>query len=61
MIGNYKVSKGDTVNASFICSNHNPKFYKEPFKFDINRWKNNKSNDAFLFSPFSQGPRNCIG
>ncbi len=38
--------------------------YEDPFKFMPERWMKideGKNKDSFSFSPFSGGPRNCIG
>lgn len=41
----------------------NPKYFKNPNKFDIDRWdrEETKKIDPFNYIPFSAGPRNCIG
>ncbi|EAR93989.2 cytochrome P450 family monooxygenase (macronuclear) [Tetrahymena thermophila SB210] len=61
-IGEFSVKKGDLVNTHFIYSQSNPDLYPNPEKFDPYRWMNQKEQkNAFNFTPFSLGPRNCIG
>ena len=67
-IGDVKIPKGTSVNCSFIGNNHNPAYYKDPERFNHNRWipghadfEANASKNPFIFTPFSAGTRNCIG
>jgi len=45
--------------------NFHPKYYDDPEKFNPNRWIGSdaptKKLDSFVFTPFSAGPRNCLG
>uniref|UniRef100_A0A7M5UZB0 Cytochrome P450 n=1 Tax=Clytia hemisphaerica TaxID=252671 RepID=A0A7M5UZB0_9CNID len=44
--------------------NHNPKYWKDPMSFIPERFENfdeRKKEKAFMFIPFSAGPRNCVG
>jgi cytochrome P450 family 4 subfamily V len=62
MLGDLKVKKGELVRADFCFLFNNPKYFPEPSKFDIDRWRNNESKlDSYAFIPFSAGSRNCIG
>nr|ABY59955.1 cytochrome P450 monooxygenase CYP5005A15 [Tetrahymena thermophila] len=60
-IGNFQLKKGDAINTQFICNHYNPQIYKNPDIFDPNRWMEQKEQNLFNFTPFSLGPRNCIG
>ena len=60
--------KGTMVNTAFITNNYNPRLYKDPYKFNMNRWiqghpdfDEGVNKNPFNFTPFSAGPRNCIG
>jgi len=57
-----KVKKGDQLRADFFFLFHNPKNFKDPHEFNIDRWRDkNAKMDPYAFTPFSAGPRNCIG
>ncbi|KAL4502220.1 hypothetical protein ABPG72_000455 [Tetrahymena utriculariae] len=61
-IGQFELKKGDLVNTHFIQSQANPSIFENPDKFDPYRWMNGKDSQyGFSFTPFSLGPRNCIG
>lgn len=67
-IGNVLIPKGTMINCSFSSNNFSPEYYKEPEKFNIYRWIPGHEDFAlaitknpFIFTPFSAGPRNCIG
>jgi len=51
------------VGADFKMTMMNPKFFPDPFKFDITRHneENSEKRDPFTCAPFSAGPRACIG
>lgn len=48
---------------TFIPNNYNTLYYSKPFEFNPDRWlKENKvAAHPYMFVPFSNGPRNCIG
>jgi len=60
------IKKGDLVNVSFISNFYDPKYFEDPETFNPDRW-NDKDQDkmlkqnAYIFTPFSGGPRNCLG
>nr|ABY59962.1 cytochrome P450 monooxygenase CYP5005A3 [Tetrahymena thermophila] len=61
-IGDFQIEKGDLVNTHFIYNQSNPEYYPNPDIFDPYRWMNAKDQqNTFHFTPFSLGPRNCIG
>ena len=49
------------ISASGIM--RNPKFYPNPDKFDPERFtpENIESRSSYVYLPFGQGPRSCIG
>ncbi|EAR86802.2 cytochrome P450 family monooxygenase (macronuclear) [Tetrahymena thermophila SB210] len=60
-IGDFFIKKGTPVGTYFISSQMNPKLYPNPETFDPNRWMNAQEQNSINFTPFSLGPRNCIG
>jgi len=57
-----KVKKGEHLRADFFFLFHNPKYFKDPHVFNIDRWRGKDLKmDPYAFTPFSAGPRNCIG
>ena len=67
-IGEFFVPKGTLVTADFVGLNHHPKLFTNPDKFDPYRWIKSHENfneeaskDPFVYTPFSAGPRSCIG
>lgn len=62
MIGDLQVRKGDVVRTDFYPLFFDEKNFKNATEFDPNRWNDpNLKLDSFAFTPFSAGPRNCIG
>lgn len=57
------VSSGTLVIPEFAPNNHNEAYYKNPHEFVPERWlgENKTLPHPYLFTPFSSGPRNCIG
>jgi len=66
-LGEYHIKKDTLLVSSFVTNNFNPAYHDDPEKFDPDRWltpsKTQKSiaSNAFVFTPFSAGGRNCIG
>ncbi|XP_056018611.1 steroid 17-alpha-hydroxylase/17,20 lyase-like [Ostrea edulis] len=64
-VGGYDIPKGTTVFINFWALHHDPKYWREPEKFDPYRYldENGKSKttkpDSWL--PFSAGSRVCLG
>lgn len=48
---------------SIINVHRNEKYWKNPLKFNPNRFspENIKNHHPYAFMPFGGGPRNCIG
>jgi len=61
-VGDLRVKKGDLVVADYMFLFYNPKHFENPKMFYPERWKKGESTiDPYAFTPFSAGPRNCIG
>jgi len=65
MLGDVKVKKGNLVGVSQQFNNFNEKNFENPWKYDPERWSNERQKarnlDPFSFIPFVAGGRNCIG
>ncbi|KAL4489807.1 hypothetical protein ABPG72_022447 [Tetrahymena utriculariae] len=61
--GNFKISKGDFISSLWHPTQFNPDWFENPDKFDVDRFLNGKEKqgNSYAFTPFSIGPRNCIG
>jgi cytochrome P450 len=55
----YHIPKGTTIMAFTEAMQRDPEFWKDPNKFDPQRWEN--AVDTFRYMPFSRGARQCIG
>ncbi|KAL4498158.1 hypothetical protein ABPG73_006632 [Tetrahymena malaccensis] len=61
-IGELEIKKGDIVTSHFIYNQSNNQIFSNPDTFDPQRWMNGKEQyNTYNFTPFSLGPRNCIG
>ena len=61
-IEHYQVKKGTLMMPIFFHQNYNDKVFEDAFKFKPERWvSGNMSLEPFRFTPFSAGPRNCVG
>lgn len=60
---NVTIKKGTGVMISVTGLQHDPRYFPEPSKFDPERF--NKENIAkrspYVYLPFGDGPRICIG
>jgi len=62
MIKDIHIKKGDVLNVDYYYNNYNPEYFKNPDEFDPQRWlSKEKGLDPYVFTPFSAGPRSCIG
>lgn len=57
------VPAGSNVNIMVIQLNRDPKYFKDPEEFIPERFdeSNERNENAFVYVPFSAGPRNCVG
>lgn len=62
-IGPYKLPADFNVGTNILGNMYNEKYYKNPQKFDPQRWndKGPQVAEPYSFIPFSAGPRSCIG
>jgi len=62
-IGDLKVKKGTWVRLEFLALFNSQKYFKNPEDYKPGRWKEAASGkiDHYAYTPFSGGPRNCIG
>ena len=56
------VRKGDLVDIEYFYNHYNKDYFGNPDKFDPYRWINPQQIiDSYAYTPFSAGPRNCLG
>lgn len=57
------IPKGTTIMIPVYAIHHDPTYYPDPYKFDPERFTDNKINtkNNYTFMPFGEGPRMCIG
>lgn len=57
------LEKGSKVIIPLYSLHHDPKHYSEPYEFKPERFtpEESKERHPFVFLPFGEGPRNCIG
>jgi len=61
-LGEFQIKKGDTILLDYFYNCFNEEHFKGGQKFDPYRWlEKEMSFDGYAFTPFSAGPRNCIG
>ncbi len=59
----FTLQKGEEIILFIYGVHHNPKYWKNPFQFDPERFsiENKKNHIPFSYLPFGGGPRLCIG
>lgn len=60
-IGDLEIKKGDQVRVEILSAFFDENIFEDAQKFDPKRWKNAEKMDSWIYTPFSAGPRNCIG
>jgi cytochrome P450 len=60
-IGEYFVPAGTAVRISPMTIQYNTRYWKNPEKFDPERFQDPTSIDPFVYIPFGAGPRLCAG
>ncbi|EAL61070.1 cytochrome P450 family protein [Dictyostelium discoideum AX4] len=58
---NYFIPKGCKVFINFHSIGYNEKYFKDPYKFEPNRFLENSNNSMDSFFPFGLGNRVCLG
>jgi cytochrome P450 len=62
-VGGYRIPAGANVVMSQWLLQHDPRFFKDPMRFDPDRWGTEgcQKLPRFAYFPFGGGPRQCIG
>jgi len=62
-IGDYLIPAGSILLMSQWVTQHDKRFFPDPFRFDPDRWtpEARASRPKFAYYPFGGGPRVCIG
>ncbi|RZK09917.1 MAG: cytochrome P450 [Flavobacterium sp.] len=56
------IPEGMLVKPDFFSTMFDEKHFENPYEFNPNRWRENtEKSDPYAYTPFSAGPRNCIG
>jgi len=60
---NSVIERGTTIMISTLGIQHDPEYYPDPLKFDPERFSDEEKakRNAYVYMPFGDGPRNCIG
>lgn len=63
IIDGFKIKKDTTVNICIYLLHRHPDFWKEPLKFDPDRFIGDRAKEVhpYAFLPFGKGARACIG
>ena len=55
------IKKGTLVSIRFTGSHYDEKYFKDPFKFQPERWENDPVLPPYVVGGFGGGARTCIG
>lgn len=57
------LERGTPISISLLGLHHDPKYYPEPERFDPERFSDEQKagRHPYVYLPFGDGPRNCIG
>ncbi|XP_033640003.1 cholesterol 24-hydroxylase-like [Asterias rubens] len=61
VISNTKIPASTILGISFYASGRNGKYWENPLEFIPDRFLHGNESTSGAFTPFSIGPRNCIG
>jgi cytochrome P450 len=63
VLGGYEVPARALVMLSPYVTQHDPRFFPDPFRFDPERWtpEAEAARPRFSYFPFGGGPRQCMG
>ncbi|XP_072402618.1 cytochrome P450 4d2-like isoform X1 [Diabrotica undecimpunctata] len=53
--------KGLNVVLFTFAVHRDPVYFPDPLKFDPERFEDTRGTNPYIYTPFSAGPRNCIG
>ncbi|KAL5269158.1 hypothetical protein ACHWQZ_G002847 [Mnemiopsis leidyi] len=60
-IGPYNLASGTQIHFSQYLIHHNEQTWRDPKKFDPERWSNGFQPEPYTYMPFLAGPRGCLG
>lgn len=57
------IPAGSTILINFLAAHRDPRHHADPLRFDPGRFEEGRAAamHPYSYSPFSGGPRNCIG
>ncbi|VDI55369.1 cytochrome P450, family 4, subfamily B, polypeptide 1 [Mytilus galloprovincialis] len=63
VIEGVEIPKGSFIDMAIYHAHHHPDVWEDPWEFKPERFEGDKHHDMdpYSFTPFSAGPRNCIG
>ncbi|MBA3945873.1 MAG: cytochrome P450 [Herpetosiphonaceae bacterium] len=62
-VGSYRIPANANLMLSPYVTQHDPRYFPDPFRFDPMRWtpESQAERPKFSYFPFGGGPRQCIG
>ncbi|XP_077504609.1 cytochrome P450 4V2-like [Amblyomma americanum] len=60
-VGKYTIPRGTVAVAALYFLHRHPRYHKDPDAFKPERFIDTKGMHTYAFTPFSAGPRNCLG